>query len=150
MSVTLKSSDKKVVLVDQDVIKQIVAIQTMLDCPGVEHNNNEPIPIFAVNGEVLEKLVGWTQYHIKNKDKSDYQVWSHQFFVESLENIFELEDGAKYLELSSYLDRSDLFMDENFQLLSNTEAMRNISSDRLGLLLSRDTLNVPSEQTLVE
>ena len=42
-------------------------------------------------------------------------------------------------------------MDEKFQLLSNNESfMRNISSDRFGELLARDTLNVPNEQTVFE
>ena len=42
-------------------------------------------------------------------------------------------------------------MDENFHLLSNNESfMRNISSDRFGELLARDTLNVPNEETVFE
>ena len=98
MSVKLESSDKKIVLVDQNVIKQMVTIQTMLDCPGVEDNNDddEPIPIFAVNGEVLDKLVKWTKYHIENTDKSaDFKVCSDQFFMDNLDEIFVLEEGAK-------------------------------------------------------
>ena len=48
----LRAKDGKILKVSQDVIKQMVTIQTMLDCPGVENNNDdddEPIPIFAVN-----------------------------------------------------------------------------------------------------
>ena len=158
MLVKLLSADKKIVLVDQDVIKQMMTIQTMMDCPLVEESedddeskeDDDDIPKVAVNGEVLEKLVGWTKYHLENKDKSDYKAWSHQFFMDNLENIFMFEEGAKFLGLLSYLDSNDTFMDENFQALSNTEAMRNISYDRLGLLISRDTLDVPTEQVVVE
>ena len=150
MLVKLLSADEKIVLVDQNVIKQMVAIQRMLDCPRVEDDSDDPIPIFGVHGEVLEKLVGWTKYHLENNTKSDHKVWCHQFFMDNLEEIFMLEDGAKYLELESYLHANDIFMDENFQLLSNTEVMRNISSDRFRLFLGRDTLSVPSEQALVE
>ena len=131
----------------------MVTIQTMLDCPGVEDNNDdddEPIPIFAVNGEVLDKLVKWTKYHIENNDNSaEYKVWSFQFFMDNLGEVFVLEEGAKYLDLRDFLNYSELFMDEKFQLLSNTEDfMRNISSDRFGELLARDTLNVPNEQSV--
>ena len=155
MLVKLLSADKKIVLVDQDVIKQMMAIQTMMTCPLVEESKDDDeskdsTPKVAVQGEVLEKLVEWTKYHLENKDKSDYKSWSHQFFMDNLENIFMFEEGAKFLGLLSYLDSNDTFMDENFQVLSNTEAMRNISYDRLGLLISRDTLDVPTEQVVVE
>ena len=58
MSVKLESSDKKIVLVDQNVIKQMVTIQTMLDNLSIcENNNDEPIPIYAVKGEILNKIM---------------------------------------------------------------------------------------------
>ena len=153
--IKLRAKDGKILKVPRDVIKQMVAIQTMLDCPGVEDNNdedNEPIPIFAVNGEVLDKLVKWTKYHIENTDNSaEYKVWSFQFFMDSLGEIFVLEEGAKYLDLRSYLNTTEILMDEKFQLLSKNESfMRNISSDWFGELLARDTLNVPNEETVFE
>ena len=152
--IKLQAKDGKILKVSQDIIKQMVAIQTMLDCPGVEDNDDddEPIPIFAVNGEVLDKLVKWTEYHIKNTDNSpDYKVWSDQFFMDNFQEIFVLEEGAKYLDLRSYLHITEILMDEKFQLLSKNESfMRNIPSDRFGELLARDTLNVPNEQTVFE
>ena len=97
--VNLRAKDGKILKVPKDVIKQMVTIQTMLDCPGVEDNNDdddEPIPIFAINGEVLDKLVRWTKYHIEKTDKgADYKVWSDQFFMDNLDEIFVLEEGAK-------------------------------------------------------
>ena len=106
MKVKLQSSDDKIILVDPEVIKQMVTIQDMLDffvSPRMGNNNNDddPIPIFKVNGEVLDKLVGWTENHIDYTDM-DFQVWSNQFFMDNLENFFTLENGAKYLELTSY------------------------------------------------
>ena len=93
--IKLRAKDGKILKVPKDVIKQMVAIQTMLDCPGVEDNNDdddEPIPIFAVNGEVLDKLVKWTKYHIENNDNSaEYKVWSFQFFMDGLGEIFSRE-----------------------------------------------------------
>ena len=151
--IKLRAKDGKILNVPFNVIKQMVTIQTMLDCPGVEDNNDEddPIPIFVVNGEVLEKLIRWTKYHIENTDKPSNKVWNYQFFMDNLREIFVLEEAAKYLELRSYMNITEILMDENFQLLSNTEGfMRNISSDRFGELLSRDTLNVSNEQTVFE
>ena len=105
--IKLRAKDGKIFKVSQDIIKQMVTIQTMLDCPGVEDNNDddEPIPIFAVNGEVLDKLVKWTKYHIENNDNSaEYKVWSFQFFMDNLGEISVLEEGAKYLDLRDFLN----------------------------------------------
>ena len=71
--------------------------------------------------------------------------------MDNLREIFVLEEAAKYLELRSYMNITEILMDENFQLLSNTEGfMRNISSNRFGDLLAKDTLNVQNEQTVFE
>ena len=100
MLVKLLSSDEKIVLLEHNIIKQMVTIQTMMDCSLVNESKDEdePIPV-AVNGEVLNNLVGWTKYHLENNGKSDFKDWSLQFFMDHLENILALEDGAKYLEL---------------------------------------------------
>ena len=56
-TVNLQSSDGNIVVVDQNVIKQMVTIQTMLDnLDDVDTNNYEPIPIYTVNGEILVKV----------------------------------------------------------------------------------------------
>ena len=105
--IQLRAKDGKILEVSQDIIKQMVAIQTMLDCPGVEDNNDddEHIPIFAVNGEVLEQLIGWTKCHIENTDEyDDFKVWSNQFFMDNLGEISVLEEGAKYLDLRDFVN----------------------------------------------
>ena len=61
MSLKLLSSDKKIVLVNLNVIKQMVTIQTMLENLGDDDtNNDEPIPLYKVNGETLGKVIEWT------------------------------------------------------------------------------------------
>ena len=57
-----------------------------------------------------------------------------------LEETFLLEEAADYLELRSFLRIIESFIDKNFQILSKTEAFKRISSDRLGLLLTRESL----------
>ena len=76
MSVKLESSDKKIILVDQNVIKQMVTIQTMLE--NQVGSDDEPVPIYAVNGEILDKVVEWTKYHIiETTDKSLIKAWGN-------------------------------------------------------------------------
>ena len=93
MSVKLQTSDKKIVEVDLNVIMQMVAIQTMLD--NLRHgvnNNDEIVPIFAVNGEFLNKVIDWTKFHIDTTSLSDIKAWEDQFFKTNLEKIFQIED----------------------------------------------------------
>ena len=90
MSVKLESSDKKIVLVDQNVIKKMVTIQTMLENlgGGDDTDNDEPIPIYAVNGEILNKVINWAKYHIEKTNKTDS---GDLFFITNLEEIFQLQ-----------------------------------------------------------
>ena len=71
ISVKLESSDKKIILVDQNVIKQMVTIQTMLEMDV--GSDDEPVPIYAVNGETLDKVIEWSKYHIETSDKGSLQ-----------------------------------------------------------------------------
>ena len=78
-TVNLQSSDGNIVVVDQNVIKQMVTIQTMLgNLDDDDTNNNEPIPIYTVNGEILDKVIEWTKYHIETTEKSDSKDWEDQ------------------------------------------------------------------------
>ena len=92
MSVRLESSDKKIVEVDQNVIKQMGTIQTMLDMLSISNNNNDEIvPIYAVNEEVLNKVIEWTKFHIEPSTISDSKAWKDQFFKTCCEALFHKE-----------------------------------------------------------
>ena len=142
--IMLESSDKKIILVDQNVIQQMVTIQTMLESLG-DTNSDEIIPIYKVTGEILDKVVEWTRHH-----KSDGKVWTDQFFKTNLENIFMMEEAADYLELNSLLVEGQVFIDKNLELIIATEAFKKLSPEKLGDLLGRDSLDVPSEQIVVQ
>ena len=66
MSVKLKSSDNKTVLVDPKVIEQLVTIQPLMDCPLVDHSNDEPIPIYdlchQLNFDIKTPRQGYDEY----------------------------------------------------------------------------------------
>ena len=51
MTSTMKilSKDGKILKIAQDIINEIVTVLTVLDCPGFEDNNDEPITIFEVS-----------------------------------------------------------------------------------------------------
>merc|ERR1712126_162625 len=134
--------DKKIILVDQNVIQQMVTIQTMLESLS---DSDEIIPIYKVNGEILDKVVEWTRHY-----KSDGKVWTDQFFKTNLENIFMMEEAADYLELNSLLVKGQVFIDKHLELIIATEAFKKLSPEKLGDLLGRDSLDVPSEQIVVQ
>ena len=75
MSVKLKSSDNKTVLVDQKVIEQLVTIQTLMDCPLVDHSNDEPIPIYdlchQLNFDIKTPRHGYDQCIVTVQDMED-------------------------------------------------------------------------------
>ena len=152
MSVTnvkLQSSDGNIVVVDQNVIKQMVTIQTMLENLGDDDtNNDEPIPIYAVNGETLDKVIEWTKYHIENNNVSN--TWEDQFFKMNLEKIFQVEEAADFLEVNSLLVHGQVYIDNHFGLITATEGFKNLSLEKLGFLLARDALNVPNEEVVFE
>ena len=153
MSVKLESSDKKIVLVDLNVIKEMVTIQYMLENLGdIDANNDEPIPIYAVNGEILDKVIEWTKYHVETTDMSMsvIKAWGDLFFRTNLEKIFQIEKAADYLEVNSLLVDGQVFIDRSFELIKTTDAFKNLSTEKLGVLLARDTLNVPSEKVVFE
>ena len=126
MSVKLQTSDKKIVEVDLNVIKQMVAIQTMLDnLRHGDNNNDEIVPIFVVNGEILNKVIDWTKFHIDTTSLSDIKAWEDQFFKTNLEKIFQIEEAADYLEVKSLLVDGQAFQNY-FKLITTTEAFKNI------------------------
>ena len=145
-----KWRDGKIFTVDRDVIKEMVTIQTMLDNLGEDDSDDEPIPIYTVDGEVLGKLIGWTRYSNENLNHSHYKVWCKQFFMDNLEESFLFEEAADYLELKSFLTITESLIDNNFQILTETEAFKNISRERLSLLLARESLNVQNEDAVLK
>ena len=152
-TVKLKSLDGKIFIVDPDVIKQMGTIQTMLDSLGVdddETNTDEIVPIYTVNGEILDKVIEWTKFHTENNDKSGGKVWSNQFFKTNMEKMFQLMEAADYLEINSLLTDGQVFIDKYFEDIIATEAFKDLSEEKLSLLLARDTLNVPNEEAVFE
>ena len=148
-TVRLKSSDDKIVLVDQDVIKQMVTIQTMLDSLGLDESSNEEvIPIFTVNSKVLEIVIEWSKHCSGVICTSIDKTWSDHFFKMNLEYVLQLVEAADYLEVESLLMIGQDFIDNHFDEIVTTEAFLSLAPEKLELLISRDTLDVPNEEII--
>ena len=148
-TVRLKSSDDKIVLVDQDVIKQMVTIQTMLDSLGLDESSNEEvIPIFTVNAQVLEIVIEWSKYCSGVICTSIDKTWSDHFFKMNLEYVLQLVEAADYLEVESLLMIGQDFIDNHFDEIVTTEAFLSLAPEKIELLISRDTLDVPNEEII--
>ena len=95
-------------------------------------------------------MSGQTKYHIKTTDKSIRRAWGDQFFTTNLENVFQLVTAADYLEVDSLLVDGQVFIDRSFGLIKTTESFKDLSPEKLRVLLARETLNVPSEEVVFE
>ena len=67
----------------------------------------------------------------------------------NLEKIFQIEEAADYLEVKTLCIDGQVFH-RNFELITTTEAFKNLSQEKLGMLLSGDGLNVPNEEAVFE
>ena len=61
-----------------------------------------------------------------------------------------IEEAADYLELNSLLVDGHVFIDKNYGLIITSETFKKLSPEKLGDLLGRDSLDVPSEQIVVQ
>ena len=151
-SLRLKSSDGKTYIVDQDVIKEMVTIQNMLDSlgDGEDTDGDETIPIYTINGEILDKVIQWTKYSHNSSAKTDFKCWSEKFLLMNIEDAFQLMEAADYLEINSLLCDGEHFIDKHFEEVIATKGFKNLPQHKLELLLARDTLNVPNEEVVFE
>ena len=119
----------------------MVKIQDMLENLGdIDANNDEPIPIYTCQSNWMDKV---------STNKSVIKAWGDQFFKMHLEKISQIEKAADYLEVKTLCIDGQVFQ-RNFELFTTTEAFKNLSWEKLGLLLSGDGLNVPSEKVVFE
>ena len=153
ISVKLQSSDGVIFVTDQDIIKQMVTIHythTMLENLGDgDAEDEEIIPIYTIKGDILDKVIEWTRYHAENTEEdSRNKVWCDQFFTNNLEQTFKLIEAADYLEVNSLINSGEAFIDKHFKDVTNTEAFRNLSQEKLEAILVRDSLNVQNEEAV--
>ena len=102
----LQSSDGETILVDHDLVKQMLTIQTMIDDLG-DQDDDEVIPIPNVNSEVLQKIIKWTQKYSEETDRASLISWQNEYYdSQSVNRIVEIILGADYLDVKSLLNES--------------------------------------------
>ena len=149
ISVKLQSSDGVIFVADQDIIKQMVTIQTMLENPG-DGDAEEIIPIYTIKGDILEKVIEWTSnYKVAFGQESTNKIWSDQFFKNNQEKIFKIIEAADYLEVNNLINEGEAFVDHHFEDLTKTEAFSNLSPKKLEAILVRDSLYVQNEEVIL-
>ena len=77
--IKLQSSDGEIFTVDAAAVKQMITIQTMIDCQ--EEDNEEVTPVPTVKAQALEKIIWWIEYNKIDRQKiflgaSNISMWN--------------------------------------------------------------------------
>ena len=85
--IKLQSSDGVIFPVDAATVKQMVTIQTMID--HEDEDSDEVTPVPTVKGNVLEKIIQWTEhqkiFHEKTEKMTSINI---SIYISYLLNIF--------------------------------------------------------------
>ncbi|KAL7303115.1 hypothetical protein TKK_0004327 [Trichogramma kaykai] len=105
-TIKLQSVDGKEFKVDIEVAKSSTTIKTMLeDLPFLENNDNEPVPLPNVNGDILKLIIEWATHHVKEqKDAVEITPWEQKFLKDHDSQLQELILAANYLDVKRLLD----------------------------------------------
>jgi len=135
----LQSSDGETIKVNGDIVKQMLTIQTMIDDLG-DQDDDELIPIPAVNIEVLKMIIRWIERHKDETEKENLALWQNDFFDDlSVTMIMNIILGADYLNVKSLLN-------ESCRMILSTrnidEDVENFDSSRVSAILEEFRFDV--------
>merc|ERR1712054_175567 len=102
---TLTSKDEKEFKVDIRVATMSETVKSMLGIDSEEDLPEAPeaaIPLPAVEGNILQSVLKYCQYHYDNKEEKD--AWDAEFVKVDDDTLFSLILAANYLDLKSLLD----------------------------------------------
>ena len=112
--ITLSSKDNKEYIVSTEVAFMSQTIKALANYSDDNEEENEdwevpsgPIPLPPVESNILEKVITYCEYHIKNKnDTEDIKNTSDNKFVSSMDDntLFDLILAANFLDIKSLLD----------------------------------------------
>merc|ERR1711903_381587 len=102
---TLTSKDEKEFKVDilSETVKSMLGIDSEEDLPEAPE---AAIPLPAVEGNILQSVLKFCQYHYDNKEKKEEEknAWDAEFVKVDDDTLFSLILAANYLDLKSLLD----------------------------------------------
>merc|ERR1719231_1044364 len=106
--VTLTSKDEREFKVDAKVAIMSETVKSMM---GVEEEDEieapeAAIPLPAVEGNILELVLKYCNYHYTNKETKEEEknTWDQEFVKVDDDTLFSLILAAKYLDIKSLLD----------------------------------------------
>jgi len=139
--IKLKSNDDHVVEVTVGVAKMFGLIKNMIDNQIGEDEDDHPVPLPNVRGEVLDKVVEYAKYHHEDpppdeddteKKNGEISPWDAKF-LEPLDQstLFDVILAANYLDLKGLLDVA-------CQKVANTIKSKSVEEVREMLELEND------------
>lgn len=113
--IKLVSSDGETFDIDRDVIAASTTIKNMMDQIEVSSEDDEPIPIQNVTGNILRRVIQWATHHRhertetneddqREKRSDDIDAWDSEFLKVDQGTLFELLLAANYLGIDDLLD----------------------------------------------
>ena len=111
----------------------MVTIQTMID--HEDEDSDEVTPVPTVEGEVLEKIIQWTEYHTIDHEKTEKIAWHIKYFEIDLKKKFEIIIAADYLEVESLLNESccNVLINNKWEIIE--DAANNFHDPKIASLL---------------
>lgn len=110
----LESSDGEVVTIDTEIIRQSQTIDEMLRELPDQQDDEEPIPLANINGNILNKIIEWCKHHKNDAQVADDEeterrtddipTWDQEFLKVDQGTLFELIMAANYLNIRRLLD----------------------------------------------
>eukprot|EP00117_Sycon_ciliatum_P003972 scpid103191/ scgid8536/ S-phase kinase-associated protein 1; Cyclin-A/CDK2-associated protein p19; Organ of Corti protein 2; Organ of Corti protein II; RNA polymerase II elongation factor-like protein; SIII; Transcription elongation factor B; p19A; p19skp1 &gt; S-phase kinase-associated protein 1; Cyclin-A/CDK2-associated protein p19; Organ of Corti protein 2; Organ of Corti protein II; S-phase kinase-associated protein 1A; p19A; p19skp1 &gt; S-phase kinase-associated protein 1; Cyclin-A/CDK2-as len=113
----LVSNDGEVFDVEVKVACQSKVLKAMLQDTGDIADDDEPVPLYAVNGATLRKVIAWCTQHqndpavpeddsidAREKRTDNIDSWDMEFLKVDQGTLFELILAANYLDIKGLLD----------------------------------------------
>merc|ERR1712139_546721 len=106
---TLTSKDEKEFKVDIQVAIMSETVKSMIGIDNEEEIDEAPeaaIPLPAVEGNILENVLKYCQYHHDNKEtkEDEKNAWDAEFVKVDDDTLFSLILAANYLDIKSLPD----------------------------------------------
>lgn len=153
---TLVSSDDIKVKATFQAIKQSITISTMLEVLGEEQTAGLTIPVPAIPGSVLKKVMEWCEHHrcdqpeVDNNaavpkywDKnvvSSIPAWDETFFDVDRDMVFQITNTANYLEIPLLL---------KYGLYMIASELRGKSPEQMRAYLKAENNFTPTEEAVL-
>jgi hypothetical protein len=114
MNYKVKTNDDREFVITSDIVKQSKLLQEMTE-HVTEFNEDEPIILNGIRGDVFAKVIKYCEYHREDEPKPDLGLekydtpldvgdWDAKFIDIPIEELIDLTNGANFMEIPPLLD----------------------------------------------